>query len=171
MSRLISDLLILSRDPSKAVQWSLIDLSSVCSEAVAVARSRTRDDQIAGEIERGVRVLGDAERLSQMISNLLENAIRYGGDQGRVWVRLNSIDGKARLEVEDEGPGIGPDDRDRIFDRFYRGVSARRDNPDGTGLGLAIAKYVAEAHGGTISVSSEPGSGAIFTVDLPAHQQ
>jgi signal transduction histidine kinase len=168
MSHLVSDLLILSRDPSKGIQRLPVDLSSICSEAIKPARNRTRDDRIADQVERGVHVLGDAERLSQMVSNLLENAIRYGGGEGMIWVRLKSIDGNAHLEVEDEGPGIESDDRDRVFDRFFRGEAARRDNPDGTGLGLAIVKYIAQAHGGTVSVRSELGSGAVFTVDLPA---
>jgi signal transduction histidine kinase len=170
MSYLVSDLLILSRDPSKGIQRSPVNFSSLCSETVKAARNRTKDGRIADQVERDVGVLGDAERLSQMVSNLLENAIQYGGDNGRIWVRLKSIDGNAHLEVEDEGPGIEPDDRDRVFDRFFRGEAARHDNPDGTGLGLAIVKYIAEAHGGTVGIRSEPGSGSTFVVDLPVLQ-
>jgi two-component system OmpR family sensor kinase len=170
MSRLLSDLLILSRDASRALQRSTVDLSSICSEAVTFLRSRNQDHRLVDEIQSGLRVLGDAERLSQMISNLLDNAIYYGHKGGKIEVRLRRLPRHIRLEVEDEGPGIHEDDLRRIFERFYRADAARRANPDGTGLGLAIVKYVAEAHGGTVSVRSELGCGSTFTADLPTLQ-
>jgi two-component system, OmpR family, sensor kinase len=168
MSRLVSDLLILSRDPSKAIERSIVDVSSTCTEALTLVRSANQNNQFVDEIEPGLRVSGDAERLHQLVSNLLDNAVRYGRSNGVIQVSLSRVDQTVRLEVNDEGPGIPQQDTDRIFERFYRGEAARRDNPDGAGLGLAIVKYITEAHGGTVSVSSEPESGSTFVVDLPA---
>jgi signal transduction histidine kinase len=168
MGRLVSDLLILSRDPSRAIQRYTVDLSSVSAEALTSIRSRNQDHQFVEEINGGLRVLGDAERLSQLVSNLLDNAVRYGSKGGKIQVRLMRFNRTVRLEVEDEGPGLRQEELQRIFERFYRGEAARRDNPDGTGLGLAIVKYLAEAHGGSVAVRSEPGLGSTFTVDLPA---
>jgi signal transduction histidine kinase len=168
MGRLVSDLLTLSRDPSRAIQRKTVDLSSISAEAMTSVRSRNQTHQFVEEIDTGLRVLGDAERLSQLVSNLLDNAVRYGSKGGKIQVRLMRFERVIRLEVEDEGPGIRQEEVHRIFERFYRGDAARRDNPDGTGLGLAIVKYLAEAHGGSVAVRSEPGRSSIFTVDLPA---
>ncbi|MDG6109958.1 HAMP domain-containing histidine kinase [Dactylosporangium aurantiacum] len=116
--------------------------------------------------EDGVRWLVDRRRVEQILANLLDNAVRHGG--GPVAVRLTSVGGTGRVEVDDEGPGVRPDDRLVIFDRFVRGRSAgARGGGDGTGLGLSLVARHAAAHGGRVVVLDRPGGGARFRVELP----
>jgi signal transduction histidine kinase len=122
---------------------------------------------LTAEVEDGIRVLGDRERLEQMVNNLLENAVQYSAEDGTVQLSLHRRNGVARLAVADGGPGIEPGDLKHLFERFYRGEVARASHPEGSGLGLSIVKYVAEAHGGHVSVVSEPREGTSFLVDLP----
>jgi signal transduction histidine kinase len=102
-----------------------------------------------------------------MVWNLLANAKQYTPTGGRIELRLQRLDGLARLEVQDTGIGISEEDLPHIFDRFYRADDARAIYSDGDGLGLAIVKYVVEAHDGSIKVASHPGNGTAFVVDLP----
>ncbi|WP_143162898.1 sensor histidine kinase, partial [Couchioplanes caeruleus] len=109
--------------------------------------------------------LVDRRRIEQVLGNLIDNAIRYGG--GPTAVRV----GDGYLEVDDAGPGVAPEDRTTIFDRFVRGPAARaRGNDDGTGLGLAIVAEHAAAHGGQATVGERPGGGARFRIDLSGQQ-
>jgi signal transduction histidine kinase len=96
---------------------------------------------------------------------LADNAVKYTPPGGRVSLAARRENGHLRLEVADSGVGISPEDQARIFERFYRADPAR--SPGGVGLGLAIARWIAEEHGGSIAVSSSPGRGSLFTVDLP----
>ena len=113
---------------------------------------------------------GDAERLGQVITNLLTNAIHYNRDAGEIRVGTRSENGRAILTVSDTGPGIATEDLPHLFERFYRADKSRGRAQGRSGLGLAIAKAIVDSHGGTIDVSSPPGQGATFTVRLPAHQ-
>jgi signal transduction histidine kinase len=112
-------------------------------------------------------VLGDPERLGQVFANLIGNAIKFTPDQGTIIVRLTNAADTIQADVIDEGIGIAQDHLERIFERFYQvdGSSKRRFR--GTGLGLAIVKEIIDAHGGTISVSSELGSGSTFSFAIP----
>jgi len=112
-------------------------------------------------------VVGDAARLRQMALNLVSNAVKYTPAEGRVRVTLTGQDGWARLEVADTGIGIAPADLPHVFDRFFRADEARARTEGGTGLGLAIARWTVEAHGGRLTVASQPGKGSVFTVLLP----
>ncbi len=125
--------------------------------------------------ERGVKIIsdvpsqavaGDPERLAQVVTNLLTNAIQYNRNGGEVRVKLESQDGLAVLTISDTGQGIGPENLPRIFERFYRADQSRTGSGN-SGLGLSICKAIVEAHGGTIDVSSEYGAGSVFTVRLP----
>jgi heavy metal sensor kinase len=166
MRKLVADLLMLAREESQAIERARVDLSAVCERALA--RVRQEDShELAEDIESAIVVLGDGERLDQMVGNLLENAIQYTPREGRVALGLHRSNGRAQLEVRDTGPGMKADEIEHVFERFYRGESARASRPAGTGLGLAIVKYVAEAHGGTVSVVSVPQDGTKFVVDLP----
>ncbi|GAA1655349.1 HAMP domain-containing sensor histidine kinase [Saccharothrix algeriensis] len=107
----------------------------------------------------------DRRRIEQILANLLDNAQRHGG--GVVAVRLARRDGAYLIQVDDDGPGVSPDDREAIFDRFVRGRSGARGDGDGTGLGLALVAQHAEAHGGRAGVADRPGGGARFEVVLP----
>jgi signal transduction histidine kinase len=111
-----------------------------------------------------VELVGDPARLRQLISLLIDNALRHGPAGQRVLVRLRATPGGATIEVDDEGPGIAPADLPHVFERFYRGEGAP---PGGTGLGLAIASWIVDRHGGSIRAENLPTGGARFTVQLP----
>jgi two-component system OmpR family sensor kinase len=168
MSRLLSDLLLLSREGAQAFDRALVDYTSLCKEAMARLRAQDDRHDLWSSVADGVGVIGDKERLAQMLWNLLDNAARYTPDGGRIELRLLRLDNLARLELEDTGIGISEEELPQIFDRFYRSQQARATGADGVGLGLAIVKHVVEAHGGAVRVVSQPGRGTTFTVDLPA---
>jgi signal transduction histidine kinase len=114
------------------------------------------------------RVQADPAILRQVLVNLLDNAIKYSPAGGRIAVRVHSAGTKTTaIEVEDSGPGISPEHREKVFDRFYRTDEARSRDTGGVGLGLAIAKWGAEAHGGRLELDSKPGSGCVFRLFLP----
>ena len=114
------------------------------------------------------KVLADPQMIEGVLLNLLENAFKYGGPGKQVVVRACLEGEKVRFEVIDDGPGVSPADRKRIFDHFYRADDLLSRQTEGTGLGLAIAKRIVEAHQGRISVTSEPGKGSTFCFTLPA---
>lgn len=154
-------------------------------EAMKNARALFLDDLVADEAPRwrpqaqqfGIRVefgaieetpvQGDAMLLSRLVGVLVDNALRYGHDGGVVRLTVRPEGAHALLEVEDDGPGVPPEDRERIFDRFYRGEQARHLRADGSGLGLAIAAWIARRHGGTIEVDESELGGAKFVVRMP----
>jgi two-component system OmpR family sensor kinase/two-component system sensor histidine kinase BaeS len=115
-----------------------------------------------------VVVVGDADRLTQVLANLLSNALRHSPAGGRVTVTVSRENGQARVQVADTGPGIAAEDLPHIFERFYRGEKSRSRRGGGAGLGLAIASQLIVAHGGQITAASQPGAGSTFTVTLPA---
>lgn len=118
------------------------------------------------------QVQGDRAILRQVLINLFDNAIKYSPAGGRVSVRVLCTTGQTvAIEVEDSGPGISPEHRDRVFDRFYRVDEARSRDAGGTGLGLALAKWGAEAHGGGLELICPPQSGCIFRLSLPGETQ
>jgi len=106
--------------------------------------------------------------MAQVVLNLLTNAVKYTGDDKRIRVRAKRSGRNVAIEVEDNGPGVRPHDRKRIFERFYRGDDLLSRRTEGTGLGLAIAKKIVEQHGGRIELDSRLGVGSIFRVILPA---
>jgi two-component system sensor histidine kinase BaeS len=119
-----------------------------------------------------LRITGDVERLDQVLSNLMGNALRHTPAGGSVSLRATATPGEVRITVRDTGEGISPEDLPFVFDRFWRGDKSRqRQSGTGSGLGLAIARQFVQAHGGTISVESQLGSGTIFTIDLPQKQE
>ncbi len=115
-------------------------------------------------------VLGDEGRLTQLLVNLLDNALTHTPAEGKVTVRLKHEDGQVKIEVEDTGAGIAPEHLPRLFERFYRADPARHSESGGAGLGLAIVKEIAEAHCGTVRVESTVGKGTVFTVTLPPYE-
>ncbi|HYY53057.1 MAG TPA: ATP-binding protein, partial [Myxococcales bacterium] len=110
----------------------------------------------------------DRDAIAQVVLNLLHNAVKYTGDQKRIRVRARRAGRNVAIEVEDNGPGVGPHDRKRIFERFYRADDLLSRRTEGTGLGLAIAKKIVELHGGRIELDSRVGEGSTFRVLLPA---
>jgi two-component system sensor histidine kinase BaeS len=114
-----------------------------------------------------VALTADPVRLRQMVDNLVANALRHTGPDGRVVVTARSEDGHAVIEVSDTGAGIGPDELPHVFDRFWRAEKSRGRGGGGSGLGLAIVRKLAEAHGGTADVTSVVGAGSTFTLRIP----
>ncbi|MER3461890.1 MAG: PAS domain-containing sensor histidine kinase, partial [Armatimonadota bacterium] len=112
-------------------------------------------------------LLADPDRVGQVVGNLLSNAFKFTPKNGRVTLRARAQDGRLRLEVEDTGPGIPPEQIDRLFQRYGRTRSALERGIGGTGLGLYISKAIVEAHDGHIGVNSVPGKGSCFCVELP----
>jgi signal transduction histidine kinase len=110
----------------------------------------------------------DGARIKQVILNLVGNAVKFTPDMGKVWIRANAENGEVQIEVSDTGPGIPPEDQERIFLEFQQ-VGREAAKPQGTGLGLALAKKFVEMHGGKIWVASEVGKGSTFTFTLPLH--
>ena len=115
-----------------------------------------------------VEVAGEEHWLRQMLYNLLDNAIKYGGAGGDVRVAVNSRDHQARISVRDTGPGIAEENLPHLFERFYRVEKSRDRETGGAGLGLPIALWIARLHGGEIEVDSRPGQGCTFRVSLPS---
>src|SRR5207249_8910927 len=117
-------------------------------------------------VPSNAKVFADPHRLAQMLTNLIDNALKFNRDDGRVTIRYET-DNTDRILVEDTGEGIPAHHLDRLFERFYRVDRARSRELGGTGLGLAIVKHLAMAHGGEVSVESRFGEGTQFTIELP----
>ena len=172
LSALVTDLLTLSRVESGDAgrDRQPIDLCAVARDAVLqlepTAEACGVDLELAVPGER-VQVMGDADSLRLVVTNLLDNAIKYSATGGRVTVRLRIVGDSAEIEVEDGGVGIERKHLDRIFQRFYRIDKARSRELGGTGLGLSIVKHVVLNHGGDVAVDSSPGRGSTFRVRLP----
>ncbi len=186
MSRLVSDLLTLARmDAGQTMlKPETLDLSEVALDVIERLEPIAQQKGVAllpGALPE-VRVAGDRQYLEQMAANLVENAIKYAGGQGKfVRVETGCDAPDAWLRVSDNGPGIAPEHLSHVFDRFYRVDEARTRSPEapdgtgssgvalgGSGLGLSIVRWVARAHGGDVHVHSEIGKGSIFQVDLPS---
>jgi two-component system phosphate regulon sensor histidine kinase PhoR len=176
LTLLIDDLLLLARLDSGRVELQLmpVALREAAQDALddAALIARTRGVTLANEVPAGIVAEADPERLRQVFANLIDNAIKYGRDQGRVVMRGRAVDGtRVEVSVRDDGAGIPPESLDRIFERFYRVDKARSREQGGTGLGLAIVKNVVQAHGGDVRVESKQGKGTEFVISLPAHAE
>jgi two-component system phosphate regulon sensor histidine kinase PhoR len=172
LSALTTDLLALSRLESRdeALDLNEGDIRRPMDDAVRQysAFSQQRGVTLAAALpESPVVVLCEPDAVRQLVENLLDNAVKYTPEGGRVEVRLTRADDEAVLEVADTGIGIEPRDQARIFERFYRVDTARSRELGGTGLGLSIVKHIAEAHGGRVTVESAPGLGSTFRVRFP----
>jgi len=115
-----------------------------------------------------LKVEADAERIHQVLFNLVDNAVRFTPPGGEIRVTARPDGGRVQVSVTDTGVGISPEHLPRVFERFYRVDPARSRDDGGTGIGLAIARSIVEAHGGRIVAKSAPGHGSAFTFDLPA---
>jgi two-component system phosphate regulon sensor histidine kinase PhoR len=166
---LTRDLLDLSRVERGALDVEPVDLVGLVKEVVGgyADRAEERRIKLRTEVEPGVALRGDRAQLGLLLSNLIDNALRFTPAKGAVCVRLNAAESRAVLQVHDTGQGIPAGELSRVFERFYRVDKARTRQTGGTGLGLAIVRHVAEAHGGTVRVDSELGRGSTFTVALP----
>ncbi len=174
MARLIDDLLSLSRielnahrRPDKSVELAPI-LRQVSDSLQMLARERGVEVTITAPPEPLV-VTADRDELIRVFENLVENALKYGGDGKRVEIALSSSAGEAAVTVRDFGPGIAAEHLPRLTERFYRVDVAGSRAQGGTGLGLALVKHIMNRHRGRLSIESKAGQGASFTVRLPLH--
>ena len=129
--------------------------------------AKLRHIEIIQELEPMFPIRVDPDLMKQVLSNLVENAIKYSPDNSKVLVTSSEVDGFLRVEVSDQGQGIPPDELPNVFMKFFRSKNAKSSKVKGSGLGLYLAKYFVELHNGKISVTSESGSGSTFTVELP----
>ena len=171
MERLIDDLLELSRAESGALQLEMEEASLSAFLSRVADPHRSEADQMGKTLDMTAsegRVRADLGKLALALSNLIDNALKYGKEGGRV-ILSGRIEGDAcLLEVVDDGPGISPENLPRIFERFYRVDKGRSRELGGTGLGLSIAKHIVESHGGILRVESRLGVGTRFVLRLPA---
>jgi signal transduction histidine kinase len=168
LAREVDDLLELARGDSMVRPHDRFELDEAVDEALAVAATlaRDREVQLRREGRAECAIDGDRAGVVRAISNLVMNAIRYGPRGGEVEVAVRAIGDVCEIDVADRGPGIPPEDRRRIFDRFVRLTPARREHPEGSGLGLAIVEQVVAAHGGSVEVLEREGGGALFRMRL-----
>jgi two-component system OmpR family sensor kinase len=179
MGLLVEDLLLLARlDQQRPLDRRPVDLLALAAEAVNDARAVAPDRRIElvlggedGDRGTALVVLGDDQRLRQVLANLVNNALTHTPAGSPVEVRVggSSLDGRpgAAVEVVDHGPGLTPEEAERVFERFYRADPARSPADGGAGLGLSIVAALVAVHGGTVAVDSVPGRGARFRVVLP----
>jgi signal transduction histidine kinase len=170
LSRLVDQLLELSQFESGAIR---IDrqhflVAEVIDDAAAEVRPVSTRVRIVAEVTDGLEGSGDPERIHEVLTNLLTNAVRHSPAGGEVRVRGAAMPGGVRIDVTDHGAGVPADDIERIFDRFYRVDAARRPQAGGAGLGLAIARSIVELHGGSIRAESQLPGGCRIIFELPS---
>jgi len=170
MGSLVEDLLMLARmDQSRELVMTDVELSNLVQEAVSSAQAAGPDHPITSDIAHDVHTQGDADKIYQVVTNLLANARAHTPTGTQIHVATYSTEDGSYVTVADKGPGLSPEDQTRIFERFYRvDTSRQRNSSDGSGLGLSIVDEVMKAHGGSVSVASEPGNGATFTLHFKA---
>lgn len=168
MQRLVSDLLLLAQaDAGFKIRMERVELDTLVLDVFRQGRAMAGGVNIGLGKEDQAQVMGDPDRLKQLLMNLVDNAIKHTPSGGSVTISLERDEQWVRISVADTGVGIPASDLTKIFDRLYRVDKSRARDKGGTGLGLAIAKWVAEAHGGRIDVRSQVGKGSVFTVWLP----
>jgi signal transduction histidine kinase len=172
LTQLIEDVTLLSRadEGSLTLRCAPVDGLEVARRALRTveAAADSRNVRLSLRIEVEVYALeGDDERLAYALVKLLENAVKFSPERGEVTLTVAVSDGAVQFAVRDQGPGVAPEDSERIFTRFYQAERTAKSHPDGYGLGLAVAQVIADAHGGSIYVESAPEQGATFILSLP----
>lgn len=174
LHRLVEDLLDFRRMQSGAAEYrkASLDANDLVSDVVAGFEREVEDQgfRIAVTPCAGARVVADREALGRALRNLLDNAVKYSGASRDIEVSVACTKAAVELSVRDRGMGIDPDEKAQVFGRFYRGRQARAEGIRGTGIGLAMVKQIVEAHGGHVSLESEPGAGSTFTVAVPREE-
>ncbi len=173
LNAIIDDLLSLSRveqdAESDAIRFERVPMIDILRNAVGMCDPKAREKSIAIGIDcpGDLTVLVNADLMEQAVVNLLDNAIKYSGNESSVQVAASIEYDRVVVTVTDSGIGIPEKDLPRVFERFYRVDRARSRDMGGTGLGLAIVKHIVQAHGGSVDVSSAPGKGSVFTLRIP----
>lgn len=169
MARLVADLLSLARaDAGVPLRREQVELDRVVLDVMGELRHQLAGQRLEIAAFEPVMVRGDPDRLKQLILILVDNAIKYTAPGGRVDISVHREGGAAVVDVRDTGVGIAPNDHQRVFERFYRAESGRSRNAAGNGLGLSIARWIADEHGGSVTLASEVGTGTTATIELPA---
>jgi signal transduction histidine kinase len=172
LGRYLSNVLDFGRIEQDAKRYEIreTDLGPVVADVVEMVRSGAGESGLELTVDlpgEPVRIRADPDAVRQALHNLLDNAVKYGGEPKRVSVRLARVEGGAEIAVSDNGIGLAAADRDRVFEAFFRTPEAVRHDPKGVGLGLMIVKHIMNAHGGSVGIASEPGEGATFTLRFP----
>jgi heavy metal sensor kinase len=171
MCDIINRILVISRMDSKTIHFkpARIDLKEMVKDVMRLMESSAENKGVKISLDGGnVCVRGDREGMTEVFTNIVENAIKYNKEGGRVEIHIGAENGSGSVTVTDTGIGIAPDETERIFDRFYR-VDESRGVTVGSGLGLSIVRTIVEAHGGTVEVKSEPGVGTTFKIQMPLY--
>jgi two-component system, OmpR family, sensor kinase len=171
-SRVVNDMFTLARADAGnyPVRMTPMYLDEVIDEVVRASRivAGTRDVSVEANVVPSAAFTGDEDLIRRMIVNLVDNAVRHTPCQSAVRVELDETDSGYAIAVKDQGPGIAPDIRAQIFERFFRGDASRRPGAeDGAGLGLALARWIARAHGGDVVLARSSQSGSTFVISLP----
>ncbi|HLJ80351.1 MAG TPA: HAMP domain-containing sensor histidine kinase, partial [Ktedonobacterales bacterium] len=173
LDRLVGDLLDVSRIQAGKLNLRLeeCDLVEIVGNAVQEQRAAWPQRRIALRAPRraNLRFVADADRIGQVITNYLTNALKYSAPEQPVTVSARAVHGQARVEVRDAGPGLAPEQQVHLFEQFYRvpGIERQSGSGVGLGLGLHICKTIVERHGGAVGVESAPGAGSTFWFTLP----
>ncbi|MGC8837381.1 MAG: GAF domain-containing protein [Anaerolineae bacterium] len=172
LTGLINDLLDISRIETGRLRLDLqpMQVQEVVEEVVGSLRGRAEAKglRVRVDVPQGLpAVMADRDRITQVVLNLMDNAVRYTPEGGEIAVRVELADEVLLVHVQDTGIGIAPEEQGRIFERFYRSEDARVQETEGTGLGLAIVKSLVEMHGGRVWVESELGKGSTFSFTIP----
>jgi two-component system OmpR family sensor kinase len=168
MSILVDDMLLLARlDQGRPLDQKPVDLQTIATDALADARAVAPQREISLDAPGPVVVTGDDTRLRQVLGNLVRNAIVHTPARSPIEIGVSTEDGVGRISVTDHGPGLKPEDMDRIFEPFYRADPSRSRDSGGAGLGLSIVSAVVAAHSGHVKVVETAGGGATFEVELP----
>ncbi len=175
LTKIVEDLLTLSKVESREFQLKMENISvlELIEDMVDFTKERAEKKKISisrSELSPSLTVHGDRSYLEQVFLNLLDNAIKYTPEGGKIEISLTEKDNREILFlIKDDGPGIPKEDLHRIFERFYRVDKGRSQELGGTGLGLSIVKHIVQAHGGRVWVESQPGKGSSFYFTLPKH--
>jgi signal transduction histidine kinase len=173
LSSLVTNILDVARieEGRKDFRFETVDVAELVDEVVSAAEHQWRHEGfvVRAEVERPLPAIqADRSSVAQAVSNLIDNAIKYSGDAREVNVRAYAGDGLITIAVRDQGIGIEEEERDRVFERFYRGGDALTRSVKGSGLGLTLVEQIAQAHHGSVRVVSHVGRGSTFSITLPA---
>jgi two-component system OmpR family sensor kinase len=168
MSTLVDDMLLIARlDQGRPLERKPVDLQSIAADTAADARAVAPQREITMTAPGPVVVEGDDLRLRQVMGNLVRNALVHTPQASAIEISVSTVDSVGRMAVTDHGPGLRPEEMERIFEPFFRADPSRSRDSGGAGLGLSIVNAVVTAHGGQVRVKETAGGGATFEVELP----